>query len=83
MADEPEVTGGRKLGEPAALKWVTNEGQNFFPTGSKWGMTFDQWVEWRRQFVIGPPRATERFSVEELTAFGMVGLYRRRGRGIG
>lgn len=33
-------------------------------------------LDWINENVIGPPEATDRYSVEELEAMGMIGIYK-------
>jgi len=69
----------------SGLVWVTNvprEHDGLFegfeaPGGYGYGCTRAEYLQWRSQFVEGPPKATDALSVEELERRGMVGLYRK------
>lgn len=71
-----------RLGE-----WVTNAPREYerglfegtqAPAGMyAYSCSTVEYLQWRSQFVEGPPKATETFTVEELERGGMVGLYRK------
>ncbi len=69
----------------SGLVWVTNaprESDGLFegfevPGGYSYSYSRAGYLQWRSQFVEGPPKATETFTVEELERGGMVGLYRK------
>lgn len=58
--------------------WVTNTAKDF---DQHYG--FDSraaYAAWRAKFVEGPPKATEKYTVERLAKMGMIGLYTKEGK---
>ena len=58
------------------LKWLTNtrDPKNF--SGDTLHRQEQEALEYLENKIIGRPKATERYSVEELEAMGLVGVYK-------
>lgn len=66
------------------LKWITNEpkdydkGYNRGPRDpSTFVMSFQEYKDWRKQFVEGDPQAKSATILSQLKAMGYIGLYKR------
>jgi len=64
------------------LEWVANDWRKLdFPAVFGLGQTQQEAMislqNWRSQFVEGEPKATEKYSVADLKAMGIIGLYKR------
>lgn len=65
------------VSETRKLAWVTNAPARITSMElENYGHTHQTYAAWRAQFVEFDPQATEAHTVEELTAMGLVGLYR-------
>lgn len=68
------------------MKWYTNgpdprgHEKNLIGYG-RFEMTWEQYVKWASQFVIGPPKPTNRVSLEYLQSHGYVGFYAKENKG--
>jgi len=63
--------------ETGKLVWVTNAPARITSMEiQNYGHTPQTYAAWRAQFVELDPQATEAHTVKELTAMGLVGLYR-------
>ena len=64
------------------LKWVTNELNDRFKAFEKQRRqgvfsSQAQYDQWRNRFITGNPKPSAEYSVAELRAMGLIGLYER------
>lgn len=69
---EAEIDCSKKCG-----KWIANVPRRLSDIDFANDFEKESTIEWRSQYTTGLPKATDRYSVDELAAMGVMGLYER------